>query len=106
MFSVLRIESDERRASAYVSRINAHGPTYKAHIDRRGCIVADLARVKGDWSAHLSELSNALAAIREVLVEAHTRGDRAVVDIALYPRANFAPGTVMAVDAHRFPAEV
>jgi hypothetical protein len=106
MFSVLRIESDARRAGGYISRINELGTGYKAHIDRRGCIVADLARAGSDWSAHIAEVSTALTAVRQVLLGAHKNGDKTIVDIALYPRTEFTPGVLMTVDSHRFPTQV
>src|SRR5688572_24705158 len=106
MFSVLRIEADERRVAGYISRINEIRPESNAHIDRRDCIVADLSAEETDWTKHLGQVSRAIAALGVVLLDAQVVGDKVVVDIALDPRTEFAPGVQMTVDSHRFPPGV
>jgi hypothetical protein len=106
VFTVLRIESELARSNAYISRINSLRPICQAHLDRRGCVVADLSRRRDDWDAHVTEVGLVLDQIRDVLVDARNSGDKTVVDVALYPRSHFAPGVMMAVDSHRFPTDV
>lgn len=87
-------------ATQYAAAINK-GPYRSARLRR----VADLSSKRGNWDDHLSEIAAALQTLSKLLIDVRAAGDTAVVDVALYPRTDFAPGVMMVVDSHRFPPE-
>lgn len=106
MLTVLRIEGDRERLLKYAQLINATATSARAHIDRAGRLVADLSKEKPGWNAHVREIGRPFVLCRQSFGQPSKPATRSLLIRAYMPDRSLKPGTAVAVDSYRYPADL